>query len=76
MPEVAVRALASEENAVAYAHQWLPKWESRRETRFSPASFASGGPELPGDFPARLRTGGEGRERRLFARMSTSREAR
>jgi len=24
-----------------------PKWEPRREARFSPASFASGGPSLP-----------------------------
>jgi len=39
------------------------KWESRRETRFSPVSFASGSPELPGALPARLRTSGERRER-------------
>jgi len=28
-----------------------PKWEPRRETRFSPVSFASGGPSLPVLFP-------------------------
>jgi hypothetical protein len=41
-----------------------PKRESRREARFSPASFASGGPELPGARHARLRTGGAAREKR------------
>jgi len=39
-----------------------PKWEARREARFSPVSFASGGPEPPGAFSARLRTRGEARE--------------
>jgi len=37
---------------------------------------ASGGPEPPGAFPARLRTGREARERRRFACASTSRKAR
>jgi len=40
----------------------VPKWELRRETRLSPASFASGGPEPPGALFPRLRTGGESRE--------------
>jgi len=39
-----------------------PKWEARREARFSPVSFASGGPEPPGACSARLRTGGGARE--------------
>jgi hypothetical protein len=39
-----------------------PKWETRREARFSPVSFASGGPEPPGACSARLRTGGGARE--------------
>jgi len=50
---------------------------SRAVKRDSPQpQHASGGPELPGAFPARLRTGREARERRLFACASTSRKAR
>jgi len=40
-----------------------PKWGPRREARFSPASFASGGPELPGARFTCLWTGGAARER-------------
>jgi len=39
-----------------------PKWEARREARFSPVSSASGGPEPPGACCARLRTGEAARE--------------
>jgi hypothetical protein len=39
-----------------------PKWETRREARFSPVSLASGGPEPPGACSARLRTGEAARE--------------
>jgi len=39
-----------------------PKWEARREARFSPVSSASGGPEPPGACLARLRTGEAVRE--------------
>jgi len=48
----------------------LPKWEARREARLSPASFASGGPELPGARRACLRTGEASREKTL-ARTGT-----
>jgi len=39
-----------------------PKWEARREARFSPVSFASGGPEPPFACFSRLRTGEAARE--------------
>lgn len=39
-----------------------PKWETRREARFPPASFASDGPEPEDACFARLRTGGAARE--------------
>jgi len=48
-----------------------PKWESRRETRFSPASFALGGPEPTDACAARFRAGGAAREKETFARTST-----
>jgi len=38
------------------------KWETRREARFSPVSFAPGGPELSGVRFARLRTHEPARE--------------
>jgi len=47
VPEAIVRSGAAEENALARRIVRLPKWESRRETRLSPASFASGGPSCP-----------------------------
>jgi len=43
-----------------------PKWEARREARFSPVSSASGGPEPPGARFARLRTGGTAHQRRRW----------
>jgi len=51
-----------------------PKWESRREARFSPASFASDGPEPTGACPARLRTSGGAREKRRSRERARSRK--
>jgi len=44
-------------------HVRAPKWESRREARFSPASFVSEGPEPTGACLASLRTGEVARDR-------------
>jgi len=72
--EAVVTDSAAEENALARSPVRSPKWESRRETRLSPASFASGGPSLP--VPA-SRVLGRGRWGAVdAARMSTRREPR
>jgi hypothetical protein len=47
-----------------------PKWESRREARFSPVSSASGGPSLPVPVPRVFGRAGE-RAKKTLARMST-----
>jgi len=51
-----------EENALACSIVRSPKWETRREARFSPVSFASGGPEPPGARFVSPRTHGAARE--------------
>jgi len=47
-----------------------PKWEARREARFSPASFSSGGPELP-DGGSHVFGRVAQRAKETFARTST-----
>jgi len=47
-----------------------PKWEARREARFSPVSSASGGPSLPVPAPRVFGRAGE-RAKKTLARMST-----
>jgi hypothetical protein len=52
------------------ARQRLPKWEPRRESRLSPASFASGGPELPGVSLRALRDARGGARKKTLYRVN------